>query len=291
VPQNRRQQQHRNQRPVRRRQAVSSGETQRKADVPFPMNLFRNSTMFMIVGVVVMVGGLFLTFLLQTDEGDPLETPPTSTPEAGETVEGTPGETSTPVTNLQWDEPGQAINPQAFNYRATVETAKGSFVIEFYDDVAPNTVNNFVFLAEEGYFDGITFHRVVLEPRPFVAQSGDPTASGSGGPGYLVEEEENDLTNTRGTIAMAKTSGASAFGSQWFVNLSDNTTLDQAGNRFYPFAEVVEGMDVVDQIAQGDVITSITVEEIADPDAPEATATTEGGDEESPTAEGDAEEE
>lgn len=134
------------------------------------------------------------------------------------------------------------------DYTATIKTNKGDIVIELFADEAPNTVNSFVFLSQQGFFDGITFHRVV---KGFVIQAGDPTGSGSGGPGYETADEPNQLSNTRGTLAMAKTSGAKEFGSQFFINLSDNTGLDYnnpSNNKFYPFAKVVEGMDVVDAI-------------------------------------------
>ena len=138
-------------------------------------------------------------------------------------------------------------------YSATIKTNKGDIVIELFADEAPNTVNSFVFLAQEGFFEGITFHRVV---KGFVIQAGDPTGSGSGGPGYETADEPNQLSNVRGTLAMAKASGAKEFGSQFFINLSDNTGLDYNNpgkDKFYPFAKVVGGMDIVDAI--GNVAT------------------------------------
>lgn len=134
-------------------------------------------------------------------------------------------------------------------YSATVKTTKGDIVVDLYADKAPKTVNSFVFLARKGYFDGLTFHRVV---KGFVIQTGDPTGSGSGGPGYSTKDEPNQLTNERGTLAMAKVSGASEFGSQFFINLTNNVDLDYNNptpNKFYPFGKVTSGMDVVDAIA------------------------------------------
>lgn len=134
-------------------------------------------------------------------------------------------------------------------YSATIKTTKGDIVVDLYADQAPKTVNSFVFLAKKGYFDGLTFHRVV---KGFVIQTGDPTGSGSGGPGYSTEDEPNQLTNERGTLAMAKVSGANEFGSQFFINLTNNVDLDYNNptpNKFYPFGKVTNGMDVVDAIA------------------------------------------
>jgi peptidylprolyl isomerase len=90
----------------------------------------------------------------------------------------------------------------------------------------------------------------------FVIQGGDPTGRGNGGPGYETKDEPNERSNTRGTISMAKTPGADEFGSQFFINLADNTGLDHDNgmpDKFYPFGEVVEGMDVVDAIAESQV--------------------------------------
>lgn len=134
-------------------------------------------------------------------------------------------------------------------YSATIKTSKGDIVIDLFADQSPLTVNSFVFLAKKGYFDGLTFHRVV---KNFVIQAGDPTGSGSGGPGYETKDEPNQLSNERGTLAMAKTPGSDKFGSQFFINLSNNTDLDYnnpTANKFYPFAKVTSGMDVVDAIA------------------------------------------
>jgi peptidyl-prolyl cis-trans isomerase B (cyclophilin B) len=148
-------------------------------------------------------------------------------------------------------------------YTATIATDRGDIVIELYAESAPRTVNSFVFLAREGYFDGITFHRVVPA---FVVQGGDPEGTGLGGPGYEVEEDVNDLTNTRGMVSMAKTRGSTRVGSQFFINLVDNPNLDvdiasAEQKRFYPFGKVIAGMDVVDQIQQGDVMRSVTITE------------------------------
>jgi cyclophilin family peptidyl-prolyl cis-trans isomerase len=141
------------------------------------------------------------------------------------------------------------IDETVNDYTATVKTNKGDFTIRLFAEDSPNTVNSFVFLAKEGYFNGITFHRVLQN---FVIQTGDPTGTGSGGPGYNTNDEPNELRNTEGTISMAKAGTSKFFGSQWFVNLKHNEGLDFDGgssNQFYPFGEVTSGMDVVEQIA------------------------------------------
>jgi cyclophilin family peptidyl-prolyl cis-trans isomerase len=146
--------------------------------------------------------------------------------------------------------------------------------VELYPEEAPIAVNNFVFLAKNRFYDGLTFHRV--EPG-FVAQAGDPTASGNGGPGYWLADETNDLTFDSGTLAMAK-AGTSVSGSQFFITLGEQPSLN--GN-FTVFGRVIEGMDVLQALtprplnttggAPGDLILSI---EIAEADAPAA----QGGD-------------
>jgi len=131
-----------------------------------------------------------------------------------------------------------------------LETTQGDIVIELYSDM-PITAGNFQKLVGEGYYDGIIFHRVI---KNFMIQGGDPTGTGSGGPGYAIEDEfVPGHSNTRGTLSMAN-SGPSSGGSQFFINLVDNSFLDydnmQAPNSKHPvFGEVVEGMDVIDKIA------------------------------------------
>ncbi|MEM7334936.1 MAG: peptidylprolyl isomerase [Chloroflexota bacterium] len=153
-------------------------------------------------------------------------------------------------------------------YIATVELESGDvFTIELFPESAPITVNNFVFLAQEGWFDGISFHRVLPG---FVAQTGDPTGSGIGGPGYFIPNElDASLSHGQaGMVAMAN-SGPDRNGSQWYVTLGDVSQLDGA---YTIFGQVSEGLDVVQGIAprdpsvdpeapKGDIIVSITIEE------------------------------
>ncbi|MBI5947548.1 MAG: peptidylprolyl isomerase [Chloroflexi bacterium] len=178
----------------------------------------------------------------------------TTTPQASETPAGT----ATPDPK-KFSKAEQVIDAEKNTYTATIKTDKGDIVIALYADKAPRTVNNFVFLAQKKYFDGITFHRVVAD---FVVQGGDPTGTGSGGPGYVTQEDPNDLLNKKGMLSMAKAGAVTNFGSQFFINLKDNPGLDTdtpTQKRFYPFAEVTTGMDVVAKIAKGDVIRSVTI--------------------------------
>ncbi len=161
--------------------------------------------------------------------------------------------------------PPLAIDQEA-KYLATVETEKGSFVIELFADMAPLAVNSFVYLAENGWFDGITFHRVLPG---FVAQTGDPSGTGYGNPGYRFSNEvSNDLVFDRaGLVAMAN-SGPDSNGSQFFITYAEAPNLNGG---YTIFGEVVEGMEVVQTITPrnpqqgvelppGDLIISVTIE-------------------------------
>jgi len=135
------------------------------------------------------------------------------------------------------------------NVRVKLETTKGDIVIELYSDM-PITAGNFEKLVREGFYDGIIFHRVIKD---FMIQGGDPAGDGMGGPGYKIQDEFIDgHSNIRGTISMAN-SGPNSGGSQFFINLVDNSFLDfdkQPLTSKHPvFGEVVEGMGVVDAIA------------------------------------------
>ena len=170
-------------------------------------------------------------------------------------------------TDQQYTEcPPVVIDPLK-SYIVTIETDKGNIVLELFPDVAPLTVNSFVFLAQEGWFDGVSFHRVLPG---FMAQGGDPTGSGMGGPGYtFVNEVSEDLSFDRaGLVAMAN-SGADTNGSQFFITYAPAAQLD---GDYTIFGEVLEGMDVVESLTprdpstggdlpEGDSIISVTVQE------------------------------
>ncbi len=145
----------------------------------------------------------------------------------------------------------------AKTYRATIATDRGDIVLELYPEHAPNTVNNFVALARDGFYDGVTFHRVISG---FMIQGGDPTGTGRGGPGYQFEDEVrgNPLRHEKGVISMAN-AGPNTNGSQFFITHGPQPHLD---GRHTVFGRVVEGQDVVDAVRQGDAMTSVTVEEL-----------------------------
>lgn len=217
----------------------------------FPMNILGNVKLFAIIGVVagVLMVGTALFTNRTTQNANQAADLPTATPTSSVTVDpnATPSASST-ATNKQFTAAEQVVDP-AKQYTATIKTSKGDIVIKLFADKAPATVNSFVFLAQKGYFDNIQFHRVV---KNFVIQAGDPTGTGTGGPGYTTKDEPNEIANKRGTLSMAKVSGAAEFGSQFFINVKDNPSLDYnnpSANKFYPFAEVTSGMDVVDAIA------------------------------------------
>ena len=147
--------------------------------------------------------------------------------------------------------PAMAIDQNKL-YRATLETTKGRIVLELYPKDAPKTVNNFVTLARDGFYNGLTFHRV----EPWVIQGGDPTGNGTGGPGYRFEDEPVRGEYVRGIVAMAN-AGPNTNGSQFFI-LKRDTPLPKQYNLF---GKVVEGMDVVDRIVPGDRMTTVTISE------------------------------
>lgn len=156
----------------------------------------------------------------------------------------------------RWDSPPEMTIDPSKTYRATIETNRGPLTLDLYPEHAPKTVNNFVFLARQGYYDGVSFHRVIDD---FVVQGGDPTGSGMGGPGYSFEDETdgNPLKHETGVISMAN-AGPNTNGSQFFITHSPQAHLD---GRHTVFGKVVEGMDTVNQIQAGDVMEKVSVEE------------------------------
>jgi cyclophilin family peptidyl-prolyl cis-trans isomerase/HEAT repeat protein len=148
----------------------------------------------------------------------------------------------------------RALGRVAKNLSATVTTTKGVFTLQLFPDEAPLTVDNFVQLAKQKYFNGVTVHRVVPN---FVIQDGDPRGDGNGGPGYSIRCEINDEPFERGALGMAL-SGKDTGGSQWFVTHSPQPHLDGG---YTVFGRVIQGMEIVDNIVRGDVIRSIQIKE------------------------------
>ncbi|MBI2847637.1 MAG: peptidylprolyl isomerase [Chloroflexi bacterium] len=139
-------------------------------------------------------------------------------------------------------------------YIATIETNKGKLVLELFAKNVPNTVNNFVFLAREGFYDGVTFHRVIPD---FMAQGGDPTGTGSGGPGYSFPDEFTEHRHGTGALSMAN-SGPNTNGSQFFITYAPQPHLD---GKHSVFGQLIEGMDVLKKLRNGDVMIKVTIEE------------------------------
>lgn len=163
--------------------------------------------------------------------------------------------------------PPEMVIDAGKQYFATIELEKGGSIrIQLFAQDAPQTVNNFVYLARRGYYDGVTFHRVIPG---FVAQGGDPTGTGAGGPGWTIPDEVNQHKHGEGAVAMAKTARPNSAGSQFYITLAPQPMLD---GTYTVFGQVVEGMDVVKSITPrdpqqnpsappGDRIKTITIEE------------------------------
>ena len=151
------------------------------------------------------------------------------------------------------ERPDLTIDPHK-QYTAIIETEKGTLRIQLRPDLAIQTVNSFIFLAREGYYDGVTFHRVIPG---FMAQGGDPTGTGSGGPGYSLPAEFSDTPYVRGTVGMARTADPDSGGSQFFITFGEQPNLN---GQYTVFGEITEGMEVVESLTPRDPAT--------DPNAP-----------------------
>jgi peptidyl-prolyl cis-trans isomerase B (cyclophilin B) len=140
--------------------------------------------------------------------------------------------------------------------KAEMQTNRGVMLIDFYENDAPIAVNNFVDLSKKGYYNGVTFHRVIPD---FMIQGGDPTGTGAGGPGYSIDCEltGGNQRHDRGVLSMAHR-GRNTGGSQFFICHSRNNTAHLDGVHTC-FGKVVEGIDVIDSIRQGDIIEKITI--------------------------------
>jgi peptidyl-prolyl cis-trans isomerase B (cyclophilin B) len=160
------------------------------------------------------------------------------------------------MTEKQWDTPPEMQIDTNKKYMVKMDTTKGVIDLELIPEHAPKTVNNFIFLAREGFYDGVPFHRVIDD---FVIQGGDPTGTGRGGPGYVFEDEVkgNPLKHETGVISMAN-AGPNTNGSQFFITHSPQPHLD---GKHTVFGSVVQGQEVVDAIREGDRMNTVTVME------------------------------
>lgn len=253
----------------RRRRGGPRGGEPLRVKPPFPFSLFTNIRLFYIIGIVALALGLIpVIFATRGRSASPPEatlptvtaTPPSNTTPADNEATATPR--PTPAKRYAAP-PAMTIDPER-SYFAVIQTEKGRIRLELFAKDAPQAVNSFVFLAREGFYDGLTFYRVVPG---FVAQTGDPTGSGSGGPGYTIAKEANEHSHTAGAVAMARR-GSAIDGGQFYILYSSQPHLDGEDS---VFGRVVEGMDVLWSLTPrdpqdaaappGDRIITITIEE------------------------------
>ena len=219
--------------------------------------LQRNQRAFYLAGIVVMVlslgGVIFATECTAGAPGAPAATP-TAEPEPAATAEATPTAAAADapgddaIVRSYGSPPALAIDAGA-GYEAVIRTERGDIRLELYADEAPGYVNNFVFLARNRFYEGLTFHRVVPG---FVAQGGDPTGTGFGDPGYELEEERNSLPFDAGVISMAK-AGSRVNGSQFFITLAPTPHL---ADDFTAFGRVIGGLEVLAALSPRDPATA-----------------------------------
>jgi peptidylprolyl isomerase len=215
----------------------------------------RNNQLWIGIALAVLIVAVAVARLLSDQQPAAVQQPETGS-----------NEVPVLVSDHEYSGPPPMLIDTSKQYLATVKMEKGGeFVIELYADKAPITVNSFVFLAREGYFDGVTFHRVL---EGFMAQGGDPTGTGGGGPGYQFVNEDSDLRfDKAGVVAMAN-AGRNTNGSQFFITFVPTPQLD---GDYTIFGQVTSGMDVVNNLTRrdpnqrpdfsGDVIESVTIQE------------------------------
>ena len=171
-----------------------------------------------------------------------------------ESCAATTAEAAPTLKPMSYSAPPPMTIDTSKQYTATIETEKGKLVLELFASDAPVTVNNFVFLSREGFYDQTTFHRVLPG---FMAQGGDPLGTGAGGPGYSFADEFTEHTHVTGALSMAN-SGPDTNGSQFFITYAPQPHLDGMHS---VFGQLIDGMDVLKEIKQGDTIVRITIEE------------------------------
>jgi cyclophilin family peptidyl-prolyl cis-trans isomerase len=176
-------------------------------------------------------------------EPSPVATEPEPTAEVADENETNEGNQQLPQPEMQWDSPPEMQLEDGASYEAVLTTNKGEIVVNLLESDAPVTVNNFVFLAEQGYYSDVPFHRVITG---FMIQTGDPTGTGAGGPGYRFNDEPVTRDYLPGTVAMAN-AGPNTNGSQFFIVHADLT--GRLPKDYTIFGEVTSGMEVVDAIA------------------------------------------
>jgi cyclophilin family peptidyl-prolyl cis-trans isomerase len=246
----------------KRRKPYSPADwTSQRAKTRFPFSLFTNVKVFYVLGALIMVGGLGIGAIARTTRS--------SSSTSNDVV--TPGdETPTPEATAvvrAYDGPPPLSIDTTKQYFADIETDKGVIRVKLLADEAPETVNNFVFLARDGFYDGLSFFYVNPD---WIAMSGDPTSAGEGGPGYDLPQEKPEPQETfaKGDVGMVNAS-------QFFIayrNLDASSVASQESTGYTPFGHVVEGMDVLASLtprsptatdaAPADHIVTIKIEEV-----------------------------
>ena len=209
--------------------------------------------------------GLLLLVLIALLAGCSTAATPTPTPSPTPTVVPTPIQTPPPTPTIKhYAAPPPMTIDTSKNYTAIIETVKGNITLELFAKDVPVTVNNFVFLAREGFYDNCTFHRVIPD---FMAQGGDPTGTGTGNPGYFIPNEITQHTHVAGALSMAN-AGADTNGCQFFITYTAQHRLDGS---YSVFGQLISGMDVLESLTprdpdkhpsyKGDTIIRIIIEE------------------------------
>lgn len=221
-----------------------------KPKQPSQKNAASNSTaVYAAVAVVVVL------VLIGFNLGGPAQ-PVAAPAESAAVTEPTAAPAEAPATSgKQYPSAPPMTIDVTKNYTATIKTPRGDIVIKLRPDLAPETVNSFIFLAKDGFYDGVTFHRVIQD---FMAQGGDPTGTGMGGPGYTVKGEFTDTVSfdKPGYLAMARPGNdVNGNGSQFFITTAPATFLD---NQYTIFGEVISGQDIVNGIPLRDPETATT---------------------------------
>ena len=219
----------------------------------FTLKTIVKASVLLISGIIIVIAGVVFFF----SKGDKkVNNEPLSTkPSVQTNQEGSPSvreATRTPAVKKSYANPPAALpKAQITGKMAKIKTTYGDIIFEFFDDT-PITSSNFIFLANDKFYDGLTFHR---REEGFVIQGGDPNGNGTGGPGYKFVDEPVTREYDRGIVAMAN-AGPNTNGSQFFIMLADNPLAKQ----YTIFGKVTSGLDVVDKIKVGDVMESVTIE-------------------------------
>ncbi|MCS6940060.1 MAG: peptidylprolyl isomerase [Roseiflexaceae bacterium] len=224
---------------------MSQASRNKKVQEPAPQGVSPAGIIAAVAVVAVLVA---LGLMLAQSSGRPQVIEPTVPPFTAATpvTGGAPGPLPADVAarnGFYTAPPPMTINPSK-TYIATITTPRGDIVIRLRPDLAPETVNNFVFLAREGFYDGVTWHRVLPN---FMAQGGDPTGTGTGGPGYTIKDEftPDMIFDRPGLVAMARTSLPNSAGSQFFITTAPAPHLN---GQYTIFGEVIEGQEIVNGI-------------------------------------------